>query len=304
MKVTRILLGVDCNFAANRYTEPEVWTEIVAKKLGLRYVQYATDLLDPYLPLSIQERVCRETLQACQKRGLTIYNTFGGNLARQHWLGHPDEEIRREAENWLKRLIYQASLLEAEGTGVCFGIMTVRYSEDPQRRQYLIEEMVQAYRRLAHYARREGLKYLMFEPMSVPREMACTIKETRMLLSLLENLEVPMKLCLDVGHGDVSSDDPADSDPYAWIREFGPLAPTIHIQQTDKEASRHWPFTEKYNRIGVIRPQEIVKAIGDSGAEEVLLALEVTHRAFYPDEYRVIKDLKESVDYWREFVNG
>lgn len=302
--MTRILLGIDCNFAANRYTEPEVWTEIVAQELGLRYVQYATDLLDPYLPLSIQERVCRQTLQACQKRGLIIYNTFGGNYARQHWLGHPDEEIRRESESWLRRLIHQTSLLGAEGTGTAFGIMSVKDSQDPQRREYLIEEMVQAYRRLAHYAREVGLQYLMFEPMSVPREMACTIKETRMLLSLLEDLEVPMKLCLDVGHGDVSSGNPADSDPCAWIREFGLLAPVIHIHQTDKEASRHWPFTEKYNRIGLIRPQEIVKAIKDSGAEEVLLALEVTHRAFYPDEYQVIQDLKESVDYWREFVDG
>ncbi|NPV54161.1 MAG: TIM barrel protein [Firmicutes bacterium] len=300
--MARVLLGMNCNFAANRYTEPEEWTRIVGEELGLRYVQYASDLLDPYLPDAIQKRVCAETRAACDRYGIQIYAAFGGHFAHQHYLGHPDDEIRAEGERWMKRLIAQAAMLGAKGTGTCFAIMSARDTADPQRREYITEQAVQAYRRLADYAAEVGLEYLMFEPTSVPREMACTISETSGLLERCANMAVPMRLCLDVGHGSVNSGDPADADPCAWIRTFGKVAPVIHIQQTDKECSRHWPFTSEYNAQGVIKPQDILKAIEDSGAEEVLLVFEVSHKAFYPDEDRVIDDLKESVEYWRQYV--
>jgi len=298
--MTRILLGMNCNFAANRFTEPEAWTEIVGGRLGLRYVQFVSDLLDPYLPDHIQERVCRRTLAACDKYGIEIYATFGGHFSHQHYLGHPDDEIAAEGEIWVSRLIEQAGRLGARGTGTCFAILSARDQADSERRRYVLQRVVEAYRRLAALGRRNGLHYLLFEPTSVPRETASTIAETKDLLALCADMELPMRLCLDVGHGQIDSGDPRDADPYAWIETFGAVSPVIHIQQTNKEKSHHWPFTREYNRQGIINPLRIKEAIEASGAEEVLLAMELSFPAFPPHEQKVMDALKESVDYWRE----
>lgn len=301
--MSRILLGINCNFATNRYTEPEVWTKIVGRELGLRYVQFASDLLDPYLPYPIQRRICKETLNCCQKHKITIHTTFGGHFAHQHYLGHPDNEVRREAEKWFRRLIVQTSLLGVPATGTCFAIMSVKDSQNLKRRKYITNEAIKAYARVASFAKKRGLTYLMFEPTSVSREMACTIEETRYLFERCnEEMDIPMRLCLDVGHGSVKSQNPSDADPYEWIRQLGSMTSVVHIQQTDKKTSRHWPFTKEYNKRGIIDPSRVVQAIRDSGSEEMLLVFEVSHKAFYPMEDRVIDDLKESVKYWREYV--
>ena len=52
--MTRVKLGISAGFAVNRYPEPEIWLEIVGKELGLRYVQYVADLVEPTLPEHIQ----------------------------------------------------------------------------------------------------------------------------------------------------------------------------------------------------------------------------------------------------------
>jgi len=43
-------LGINLGFAINRYIEPEVWTKIVSEDLGLKYVQFLADLLNPFWP--------------------------------------------------------------------------------------------------------------------------------------------------------------------------------------------------------------------------------------------------------------
>lgn len=231
---------------------------------------------------------------------MRIYATFGGHFAHQHYLVHPDDEIRKESEKWFKRLITQTALLG--GAGTCFAIMTVKDNMNPKRREFILNQAIDSYRRLTIFAKEKGLKYLMFEPTSVPRESAHTIKETRYLLKMCEGMEVPMRLCLDVGHGYVGSKNLKDGDYCAWIREFGPVSPVIHIQQTNKESSQHWPFTPKYNEKGVIEPGKVIEAIEESGDEEVLLAFEISQKAFYPIEDQVIDNLKKSVKYWRKYV--
>ncbi|MFQ5595551.1 MAG: sugar phosphate isomerase/epimerase, partial [Anaerolineae bacterium] len=54
----------------------------------------------------------------------------------------------------------------------------------------------------------------------------------------------------------------------AWLREFAAVTENIHLQQTTPDASAHWPFTEKFNAIGHVQ------------MEEVLAAIEKSHRQF------------------------
>ena len=76
----------------------------------------------------------------------------------------------------------------------------------------------------------------------------------------------------------------------------------IDCQQTNLEASHHWPFTEEYNKQGIIKGDEVVLAINDSGAEQVLLAFELRCSAYYPQEDRFLDNLKDSINYWRKWV--
>ncbi|MFQ5836191.1 MAG: erythrose 4-phosphate dehydrogenase, partial [bacterium] len=106
----------------------------------------------------------------------------------------------------------------------------------------------------------------------------------------------------DVDHGDLASSDPRDRDPYVWLRELGRLSPVIHIKQSTKDKGGHWPFISQYNKEGIITPPKVMEAIEASGAKEVVLLFEFSHRERYPTEYQVIDDLKESVEYWRKYI--
>ncbi len=298
--MANIILGVNCNCFTNRWTEPEEWTRLCAEELGISTVQYCIDLLDPYYPWPLQQRICDETLEAAAKYGITIKSSFGGHHSHQHYLGHPDEEVRRESEQWFKRCIDQTAYLGSEGFGTCFAIMTVRDNDNPQRRAMIMQDAVDAYYRLAEYAKEKGLQHLLFETTSVARESCATIAETQEVMEKLKNMAVPMKLCLDVGHRNLGTDNPDDADPLAWICAFGKDAPVIHIQQTDNSASCHWPFTDAYNKKGIIKADEVLRTVNESCEGDVLLAFELGAKAFYPSEFGYVDILKASVQYWKE----
>ena len=50
------------------------------------------------------------------------------------------------------------------------------------------------------------------------------------------------------------------------------------------------------------RGDEVVAAINESGAEQMMLAMEVRTAVFHPQEYAHLDDLKACVDYWRQWV--
>ena len=134
--------------------------------------------------------------------------------------------------------------------------------------------------------------------------MACTIADTWELYERVnDGAAIPIKLCLDVDHGFYFSPDPRDSDPYAWLEEFGKISPVVHIKQSMADKGGHWPFTAEYNEQGRILPQKVLESLERSGADDVVLLLEISHRERYPAEGRVISDLRESVEYWRQYVS-
>jgi hypothetical protein len=158
-----------------------------------------------------------------------------------------------------------------------------------------------AYRRLAEYGAKAGLKALAYETTSVPRESAATFDENDFILERCADFAIPMRVCLDMGHrylGGLSE----EADHMAWIRRYGARCDVIDCQQTDLAASRHWPFTSDNNAKGVIRGDEVVHAIEESGAESLLLAFELRTAAYHPQEDSFLDNLRESVLYWRRWV--
>jgi hypothetical protein len=170
-------------------------------------------------------------------------------------------------------------------------------------REGVIEDALESYTRLAEYGAELGLRSLAYEMTSVPRETCATFAENDRILLKGMGMKIPLRLCLDIGHRNLNGA-PEEADHLAWIRRYGSRADVIDCQQTDTEASRHWPFTVEHNRQGVIKGDEVVAAIKESGAEEILLAFEIRIPAFHPQENTFRKALEESVSYWRQWVTA
>ena len=301
----KVSLGINTGFAINRFPEPDDWVGIVADELGLDTVQFTADLLNPFLPEDIVAREVNTIRGLCEKKGVRVQTTFTSQFTRVNHLMHPNLDVQRVWVTWFKKFFRVSRDLGADGAGSHFGIMSVRDNADAATREKRINQAVDAWRELSEYGAQIGLKYLLFEPMSIPREVAETIPATEDILRRCEkNFAIPMCACLDVDHGDLQSTDPRDTDPHAWIRAFGTESPCIHIKQSLRDKGGHYPFTAKYNEQGKIVPQEILATMRESGIETCTLLLEISHRERWPSDYTVVSDLKESVEFWRPAVEA
>ena len=101
-----------------------------------------------------------------------------------------------------------------------------------------------------------------------------------------------------------------DGDTYEWLRDLGCYSPVIHIHQTDGLSSSHSPFTNENNAKGIIRGEDVIKAIAEAycaepevgmppKCKEIFLTLEIfPGKADLPVD--IIRELGESVEYWRD----
>ncbi|MCL1794556.1 MAG: sugar phosphate isomerase/epimerase [Oscillospiraceae bacterium] len=295
----KLKLGTNLGFAINRYIEPEIWAKIVAEDLGLFCVQFVADLLNPFLPGDYIEKMAKRIADSAKQYGISIDSMFTSAYTRVNHLMHPDAEAREIWLGWFKRFIDLGQKFGAKTLGSHFGILTFDAFE--HNREFLVEEGVKNWQKLSFYAKDSGYEALIFEPMSVPREMAHTIPET---LELMERVNadcgIPMRLCLDVGH----APHPDYRDPYPWVEQLGKYSPIIHIQQTVSNKSNHAPFTAEHNKTGIITGEKMMAAMKKSELEETILMFEIGHREHYDTEFNIIGDLKESVAYWRQWVKN
>lgn len=103
-----------------------------------------------------------------------------------------------------------------------------------------------------------------------------------------------------------------DADPYEWLRELGVYSPVIHLQQTTGTSSSHLAFTSDNNSTGIIAPDRVIAALQESSkrarnpgmpplCENIYLTFEIfSSTGDYSRD--IIKKLKESVAYWREYI--
>ena len=298
----RVRLGITTTFAIKRWPMPGDWAPIVRDRLGLRLVQHTLDLVEP--PLGIGTVVARSgaVRKATADHGLEIHSTITGRAASVRCLLlHPDREARTEARLLLHRAITFTERVGGTATGGHLGALSSADAHDPDRRRERFAELRAALVSLASDARRSGLEYLVVENRPSAREVSdmATLRE---LLRDGDELHVPIRACLDLGHMCVAGASGEDRDPYAWLRAFAPVTPIVQIQQCDADADRHWPFTASWNAAGRIHADAVLDALGEGGAQDVVLMLEVSPPSAQADE--VVDDaLVASVDYWREALS-
>ncbi|MEW9095835.1 MAG: TIM barrel protein [Clostridiaceae bacterium] len=304
--MANIMLGMNTSFALNRYPLTEEWIDIIVDELGLKYVQFYFDMLDPVLiEENIRKKVCYEIREYGEKKGIEIINTATGAISHQtNFLLHPDRELRKSYINWYKKSIDQTKHMGCYSTGVYLGAFSMNDIKNEKRKNQLLEELIETMGELSVYADKQGLKELIIEPMSIPREYPSTIEETEYIFERLNKVSaVPIYLNLDVGHLDITSKNQEDSDPYCWIKKLIHKSKILHLQQTDKSGSHHRPFTEENNKKGIIDGVKVVETIESTEVENIYLIMELFYKAYGFNDEIVIPSLKESVDYWKGILD-
>lgn len=292
-------LGIDLGFVRGRYQEPEVWAKIVREDLGLGYVSIVADIINPQWPRDYLEKLIKRIQNNMDLYDIHAETCFTSALTRVTHFMSSDAEMRAYYLQFFKDFFTMAARIGCRFGGSHFGVMSFSDYSDESRRNYIFDEAVSCWQELSRHAAELGFESLMFEPMSVPREMGNTIAECRYIMERVNaNSAIPMKLCLDIGH----APHPDERDPYTWIEALGGSSPMVHLQQTVLHKSNHSPFTKEFNQVGIIDPVKVMAALEKSGAKDALLAFEISHREHFDTEFRVIQDLKESVDYWRPYI--
>ncbi|MDQ0457918.1 sugar phosphate isomerase/epimerase family protein [Rhizobium paknamense] len=298
-------LSLNTNPLVNRFADPDDLIETVAERIRIGYLQLTHEFINPGWPAATITKMERRMFKALERTGVRVTSGMTGPYGRLNHFGHPDADVRRYYIDWFKTFADISANLGAYGMGTQFAIFTHRDYDDESRREELINIAIDCWHEVAEHAKAAGLDYLFWEPMSVGREFGHTIEECRRLDARLAaaGLPIPMKMMVDIDHGDVTSPDPRDIDPYAWAQAFPQRSPIIHIKQSSMNKGGHWPFTAAYNADGRITPEKLLAAVRSGGGTDNEICLELSFREREPTDRLVVEMIRESVAYWEPFID-
>ncbi|OWZ94211.1 erythrose 4-phosphate dehydrogenase [Sinorhizobium sp. LM21] len=298
-------LSLNTNPLVNRFAEPDDLIDTIAEQIRIGYVQLTHEFVNPGWPAATIAKTVRQFRRALDRTGVKITSGMTGPYGRLNHFGHPDPDVRRYYVDWFKTFADISAELGASGMGTQFAIFTLRDYDDPSRREAMMRIAIDCWREVAEHGKAAGLSYVFWEPMSVGREFGHTIDECRALDRRLAeaHLPIPMKMMVDIDHGDVTSDNPDDIDPYAWAAAFPERSPIIHIKQSSMNKGGHWPFTAAYNRDGRITPEKLIGAVKAGGGADNEICLELSFREREPTDHNVVEMIRESVEFWEPHID-
>ncbi|MBW8787704.1 MAG: aminotransferase, partial [Rhizobium leguminosarum] len=265
-----LTLSLNTNPLVNRFADPDDLIDTVARDLRIRDLQLTHEFINPSWQAPVISRLTRTMSAALKRTGVRVTSGMTGPYGRLNHFGHPDADVRRYYVDWFKTFADITADLGGNSVGTQFAIFTYKDFDDPARREELIKIAIDCWADVADHARAAGLSYLFWEPMSIGREFGETIGAC---LSLQERLTgagmaIPMWMMADIDHGDITSANPDDYDPYAWARAVPPLSPIIHIKQSLMDKGGHRPFTAEFNAKGRIQPAPLLHALAEGGAKD------------------------------------
>ena len=302
-----LTLSLNTNPLVNRFAEPDDLIDTIARDIRIRDIQLTHEFINPSWPAPVIRRLTREMDRgAASGPGCRVTSGMTGPYGRLNHFGHPDPEVRRYYVDWFKTFADIIGDLGGMSVGTQFAILTFRDFDDPARREDLIRIAIDCWAEVAEHAKVVGLDYVFWEPMSIGREFGDTIASSFALQDRLSGagMAIPMWMMADIDHGDVTSADPDDTDPYAWARAVPKVSPIIHIKQSMLDKSGHRPFTAEYNAKGSVQPGPLLKALAEGGAEDNEICLELSFKEREPNDRQVIPQIAESVAFWAPHIDS
>ena len=301
-----LTLSLNTNPLVNRFAEPDDLINAIARDIRIRDIQLTHEFINPSWPAPVIRQMTRKMGSALRRTGARVTSGMTGPYGRLNHFGHPDKEVRRYYVDWFKSFADIIGDLGGRSIGTQFAIFTYRDFDDPARREALIETAIDCWEEVADHAKSAGLEYVFWEPMSVGREFGETIAQAMALQDRLTaaGMAVPMWMMADIDHGDVTSPNPEDTDPYAWARAVPKVSPIIHIKQSMMDKSGHRPFTQAFNAKGAIQPAPLLAAFRAGGARDNEICLELSFKEREPNDRQVIAQIAESVAFWAPHIDS
>ena len=299
-------LSLNTNPLVNRFADSDDLIGTMARDIGIRDLQLTHEFINPSWPTPVTQRLTKTMMAALARTGVRVTSGMTGPYGRLNHFGHPDAEVRRYYVEWLKTFADITADLGGTSVGTQFAIFTYRDYDEPSRREALIERAIACWAEVAEHAKRAGLEFMFWEPMSVGREFGETIPAALALQERLsaDNMAIPMKMMADIDHGDVTSSDASDYDPYAWARAVPKISPIIHIKQSLMDKGGHRPFTAAFNAQGRIQPESLLKALAQGGAVDNEICLELSFKEREPNDREVIAQIAESISFWAPHIDS
>ena len=302
----KLTLSLNTNPLVNRFADPDDLIETVARDLAIRDLQLTHEFINPSWPAPVIRRLTRQMGAALLRTGVRVTSGMTGPYGRLNHFGHPDRDVRRYYVNWFKTFADITADLGGTSVGTQFAIFTYQDFDDPARRESLIQTAIDCWAEVAEHARAAGLRYIFWEPMSVGREFGESIAGALALQSRLTDaaMAVPMWMMADIDHGDLTSPNPDDVDPYAWARAVPKVSPIIHIKQSLMDKGGHRPFTAAFNAKGRVQPEPLLAALAAGGALSNQICLELSFKERDPNDREVIAQIAESIAFWAPHINS
>ena len=301
-----LTLSLNTNPLVNRFAEPDDLIDAIARDIRIRDIQLTHEFINPSWPAPVIRQMTRQMGSALRRTGARVTSGMTGPYGRLNHFGHPDKEVRRYYVDWFKSFADIIGDLGGRSIGTQFAIFTYRDFDDPTRRESLIETAIDCWAEVADHAKSAGLEYVFWEPMSVGREFGETIAQALALQDRLTaaGMALPMWMMADIDHGDITSPNPEDTDPYAWARAVPKVSPIIHIKQSMMDKSGHRPFTQAFNAKGAIQPAPLLAAFMEGGARDNEICLELSFKEREPNDRQVIAQIAESVAFWAPHIDS
>src|SRR5438552_6795355 len=195
-----VRLGINTCFAVKRWPRPIDWAPIIRNDLGLRLVQHTLDLVELSAGAAEIEREADLVRRAAGDLDLEIASTFTGLAAySSNLLLAPDANARAAAVAWYTAAVRFTGAIGARISGRHVGAFSVQDWNNPAARSERWSDLKHSLATLAATVAACGLETLVVENLAVAREPS-TRAMIADLLTLACEGNVPLQLCLDVGH--------------------------------------------------------------------------------------------------------
>lgn len=298
-------LSLNTNPLVNRFAEPDDLIDTVAHQLKIRDLQLTHEFINPSWQAGTINRLTKQMNSALDRTGVKITSGMTGPYGRLNHFGHPDAEVRQYYVNWFKTFADITAELGGTSLGTQFSIFTYKDFDNLDRREELIKIALDCWSEIAEHGQKAGLKFIFWEPMSIEREFGETISSALELQNRISNsnMSIPMWMMADIDHGDVTSSNPDDYDPYAWARTVPKVSPIIHIKQSLLDKGGHRPFVSKFNTKGRIQPEPLIEAFKKGGGVDNEICLELSFKEREPDDRAVVPHIAESIAFWAPHID-